>query len=155
MTSLVEQVAQEVVDPQTGEVIHRQDIPAVTRLYQKIRDFEREFRTVKQWANEAILEAMDNRAEWTINAGGLKLSAPSPEAADITWDLEELEKLQEHLPADRYAELVKQTVVYEPQTVKLHQAAKAGGEIGDIIRRAESRRAKRRYVKVSSSQGER
>lgn len=150
MTDLVTQVAQEVVDPQTGEVIHRQDVPAVGRLYKKIREFEQQFRNVKAWANDALIEHMDERAEWTIHAAGMKFSAPSPAAADVEWDLEELEKLQEHLPADRYAELVKQTVVYEPQTVKLHQAAKAGGAIAEIIERAETRKPKRRYVKVST-----
>ena len=144
MNSLVTQVAQEVVDPQTGEVIHRKDIPAVGRLLGKVRDLQRQFRNLNEWANDAIVEYMDERAEWTIHAAGMKFSAPSPEAADIEWDLEELEKLQEHLPADRYGELVRMEISHKPQTVKLHQAAKAGGEIAKIIERAERRTPKQR-----------
>ena len=151
MTSidLTHEIVHEVKDPETGEIIARTDLPAVARLWKKVDDVQRQWKDVKAWANQAIIDYLDAQAKWTIEAGGLKVSAPSPEAADVHWDLDELAKLEALLPSERYAELVRQTVILEPQTGELHKAAKAGGRIAEIIMRAESRTPKRRYARVS------
>lgn len=144
-------VPQEVVDPETGELIPRSDPAACGGLIERLRQLEHRLRTLKAWANDAILEQMDAEAQWTLHAGGLKLSAPSPTAGDVVWDLDELAKLQDHLSPERYGELVRQVVTYEPQTAKLRNAAKAGGDIERIITQAQTLKPKRRYVSVGHS----
>lgn len=144
-----EEAPREVVDPFTGELVLRSDLAKTALLIRKIRDQERSFSKIKQWATDAFAEHCDERAEWTVDFGGFKVSIPPPTASDIDWQMDELEKLEALLPPERYAELVKQTVTYEPQTRALQNAAKAGGEIGAIIARAERRKPKTRYLRFS------
>lgn len=146
---IYQEVVQELVDPESGEIVHRSDVAAVARLHRKISEIERQFREAKRWATDALLEVMDERAEWTLHVGAMKITAPSPDAAAVDWDLDELAKLEGLLPSDRYGELVQQVVTLKPVTKKLQTAAKAGGEIGAIIRRAERRTPRARYVRVS------
>lgn len=150
MTTDLEQAPpRDVVDPFTGELIPRTDLKSVTLLIRKIRDQEQVFRRIKDWATEAVIEYCDERAEWTVTFGGFKVSVPPPTASDVDWDLDELHKLEDLLPSDRYGELVKQIVVEKPDTRALHNAAKAGGEIAEIITRAERRKPKTRYLRFS------
>lgn len=148
-TELDQAPPRDVVDPFTGELIPRTDLERATLLVRKIRDQEQVFRRIKEWATDAVVEHCDERAEWTVDFGGFKVSVPPPTASDIDWDLDELHKLEDLLPSDRYGELVKQIVVEKPDTRALHNAAKAGGEIAAIIERAERRKPKTRYLKFS------
>ncbi len=143
------EVPEEILDASTGELVHRTDLPRVAGLLSRIREYERDYRDAKAWANDALLEAMDARAQWTLHFDGVKASAPSPTAGDVVWDVEVLQELQDHLPPERYAELVRTVVSYEPVTGKLRMAAKAGGVVGEIIKRAETVKPSRRYVKIS------
>jgi hypothetical protein len=151
MSNDIVELPRDVVDPTTGELISRDDVPAVVRFYQRIGELQRQFKNPRAWANQVLLDFLDSQAKWTVECAGFKVSAPSPDAADVEWDLAELAKLKALLPADRYAELVKTTVSYEPQTGALHSAKKAGGEVARIIERAERRTPKRfRYASVKS-----
>lgn len=144
-----EEAPREVVDPFTGELVTRSDLQKTALLVRKIRDQERSFGKIKQWAADAFAEHCDERAEWTVDFGGFKVSVPPPTASDIDWDLEELHKLESLLPSERYGELVKQVVTEKADTRALQNAAKAGGEIAEIIQRAERRKPKPRYLRFS------
>lgn len=144
-TDVAKVVEATVVHPDTGEIVHREDVEAVGALYRQTREWGHNIGKLKAWCNTALIEAMDKRAAWTLPGG---YSAPSPTSAEITWDVEALAALEPILGRDRYLELVKETVIREPQTGALHKAAKAGGRVREIIEGAESRRPKNRYISV-------
>lgn len=144
-----EEAPREVLDPFTGELVTATDLRSAALLIRRIREAEAQFAKLKKGITGWFADYCDERAEWTVDFGGFKVSVPPPTASDIDWQMDELEKLEALLPPDRYAELVKQTVSYEPQTRALQNAAKAGGEIGQIIERAQVRRPKKRYLRFS------
>lgn len=141
----------EMLDTETGEMIARSDTPRVAALLAKIRRYEVEYRKAKAWANEALIEAMDRDAKWTLHYPNLTVTAPSPTSAEIQWDTNELAKLEQLLPRDRFVELLNPHIAYKPDTRGLHNAAKAGGVIAEIIQAAEQRKPARRYVSVKGS----
>lgn len=139
-----------ITDPTTGEIIHRTETEKVGALLETVRQYKREADKAIKWCTGAILERMDSEARWTLPMGAFKLVGDTPTATSIDWDVDELQKLKPLLGEERYRELVHEVVEYKPQTTKLQNAAKAGGEIQGIIERAERRSPKPyRYVKVS------
>src|SRR5437773_170346 len=75
-------------------------------------------------AEQAILDHMDEHAQWTLRIPGFKATGDSPEAADVEWDMDELHKLEALLPHDRYADCVQTTVTEKPITAELRRVAK-------------------------------
>lgn len=139
----------EMVNPFTGELVARGDIPNAVKLARTIRDYKHTFDQIQRWVTDQYAEFCDERAEWTHHIAGMTVSIPPPTASDIDWDIDELHKLEALLPADRYGELVQQVVTEKPNTRALQNAKKAGGDIGAIIERAERRKPKSRYLKFS------
>jgi hypothetical protein len=143
-----EEAPREVVDPFTGELVTRTDLPAAVKLVRTIRDTEERFKAIKAWVTDAFTEKADSEAQWTYHIAGMTVSVDPPTATNLTWDTEELKKLKPLLGEERFRDLVHETIVYEPQTWKLKNAAKAGGEIAAIIERAQKRTPKTRYLKI-------
>jgi hypothetical protein len=151
-TDLAVQVAQAIADPESGELIERSDTPRVAELYYRIDDIMKRWNDAKRWCRAAIIDAADERNEWTLALPGLKVKVDPPAKGDITWDMDELHKLEALLPAERYGELVVQVVTEKPATGKLQALARQAGadsEVGRIILQAESRTPANRYVKVT------
>lgn len=146
-----EETPREVVDPFTGELVTRNNLREAALLVRRIREAEAQFGKLKKGISDWFADYCDERAEWTVDFGGFKVSMPAPTAAEIDWDLDELHKLEALLPPERYGELVKQVVSEKPMTLKLQNAAKAGGEIGAIIERAQRRKPKTRYIAIKSA----
>jgi hypothetical protein len=149
---LAVQVPQAITDPSSGELISRSDTPRVVDVYQRIRDAMRQWREAGDWCRDAIIDAADERSEWSFTMNGVKVKVDPPSVADIDWDIDELHKLESLVPAERYGELVRQVVVEKPQTGKLQALARQAGadsEVGRIIAGAERRKPKNRYVRVS------
>ena len=152
-TDLARQVPQAITDPESGELVDRADVERVVSVYARIRGYLQQWREAGDWCRDAIIDAADERSEWAMTIGGVKVKVDPPSAADIDWDLDELHKLEELLPAERYGELVRQVVVEKPQTGKLQALARQAGsdsEVGRIITQAERRKPRARYVRVSS-----
>jgi hypothetical protein len=151
-TDLARQEAQAITDPATGEVIDRADTEKVADLYRRIREVQAQWDDAKKWCARALVDAADERSEWNFSAGGVHLVVDPPSAASIDWDMDELHKLQAQLSPTKYGELVQQVVVEKPQTGKLQALARQAGAdstVGQIITRAERRKPKARYVKVT------
>ena len=151
-TDLARQVPQVITDPDSGELVDRADTPRVADLYRRLRDYAKQWREAQDWCRDALIEAADTRSEWAFTAGGVKVKVDPPSAADIDWDMDELHKLEQLLPPERYGELVQQTVVLKPQTGKLQALARQAGpdsEVARIIKNAERRKPRARYVKVA------
>jgi hypothetical protein len=151
-TDLARQEAQAITDPATGEVITRADTEKVADLYRRIKEVQGQWSEAAVWCVRALLDAADERSEWgKRRIGDVELTIDPPAASSIQWDYEELHKLEELLPADRYGELVVQTVSEKAETKKLQTLAKQAGEgspIAEIITRAERRVPRARAVKV-------
>jgi muconolactone delta-isomerase len=151
-TDLSVHVPESIADPDSGEWISRTDTARVVDVYSRIRDYMRQWRQASDWARDAIIDAADSRSEWSFTIDGAKVKVDPPSAADIDWDLDELHKLEQLLPPERYAELVVQVVTEKPQTGKLQALARQSGAdsvIWKIIIAAERRKPRARYVKVS------
>lgn len=150
-TDIAQQIPQAITDPDTGELVERSDTARVADLYQRIQQYQRQWRDAVSWCREAIIDAADERSEWTLSLPGVNLKVDPPSVADIDWNLDELHKLEALLPAERYGELVVQVVTEKPATGKLQALARQAGaesEVGRIILDAERRKPKARYVKV-------
>lgn len=138
-----------VVDHRTGEEISHDDIPRIADILDDARTVRYRLGQIIDAAQTAILDHMDAQAQWTLRIPGFKATGDSPGAADVEWDMDELHKLEERLPHDRYADCVQTVVTEKPITAELRRVAKAGGEIAAIIKRAEVRKPKRRRVSIS------
>lgn len=152
-TDLARQVPQAITDPDTGEEILRSDTLRVVDLFQRMRAYQAQWKDAVAWCRDAIIDAADERSEWTFTAGRVKVKVDPPSAADIDWDMDGLHKLEQLLPSERYGELVVQVVVEKPQTGKLQALARQAGpdsEVARIISGAERRKPRARYVKVSA-----
>lgn len=151
-TDLARQVPQAITDPETGEQIDRTDTPRIADLYRRMKEYTAQWRDAQDWCRDALIDAADERHEWTFTIDGVQVKVDPPTAAMIDWDLDELAKLEDLLPPARYAELVQQVVVLKPQTGKLQALARQehpGSEVAQIIKNAERRKPKQRYVKVN------
>lgn len=151
MNQVTQAPADRLLDEATGEIISRTDTHAVAGLLKRICDFERTYRQAKRWCVEALLERCDERKEWTVQIGAIKVVADPPTASNVQWDENKLLQLEKVLPRDRYLELCRPTVTLKPDTRALQSIAKRDpdSEAGRIIREAEDRLAKRRGVRVS------
>lgn len=152
-TDLARQEAQAIVDPATGEQIDRADTERVADLYRRIKEVQAQWNDAAVWCCRALLDAADERAEWgKRRIGDVELTIDPPAAASIQWDYDELHKLEALLPAERYGELIVQTVSEKAQTKQLQALARqsgAGSAIGEIITRAERRVPRARAVRVA------
>lgn len=150
-TDLARQEAQAIVDPATGEEITRADTEKIADLYRRIQEVQAQWSEARAWCARALIDAADERNEWSFAAGTVKLEIDPPSTSSISWDIDELHKLESLLPPDVYAGLVVQTVTESAKTVKLQALARRVGPdspIGQIIARAERRRPKPRSVRV-------
>lgn len=78
----------------TGQALdeHSEDGEIVAALAW-IRGAEARLDALKREYSAILVARMDKRAEWTVHSGGVKVSAPSPQAAGYTWDGEALRKV--------------------------------------------------------------
>lgn len=150
-TDLARQEAQAITDPATGELVDRADTEKVADLYRRIQEVQAQWSEARAWCARALIDAADERNEWSFQAGGVKLEIDPPSASSISWDIDQLHNLEPLLPPDVYAGLVVQTVTETAKTVKLQALARRVGPdspIGQIITRAEHRKPKTRSVRA-------
>lgn len=149
---ITRQDAAAITDPRTGELVERSDTEKVAEVYQYIQGIMSEWGDARAWCCRALIEAADQRNEWTFTTeGGVSLEIDPPSASTIDWDLDELHKLEDLLPPDVYGELVVQTVSEKAKTQKLQTLARRRGadsDIAKIISQAERRRPRARAVRV-------
>jgi len=149
---LARQEAQSITDPATGELIDRADVEKVVDLYRRIKEVQAQWADALAWCARALIDAADERSVWVFSAAGANVKVDPPNTSTIRWNFDELHKLEALLPAERYAELVEQTVWEKAKTGKLQTLARQAGadsEIGRIINQAEVRIPATRSVKVT------
>lgn len=151
-TDLARQEAAAITDPRTGERVERADTERVADVYHYIQNIMREWGDARAWCCRALIDAADQRNEWTFTTpSGVTVEVDPPSASTIDWDLDELHKLEDLLPPDVYATLVEQTVSEKAKTRNLQTLARRRGadsDVGRIITQAERRRPRARAVRV-------
>lgn len=103
-----------IVDPATGEAIAAADATTeqIGSWRRAVMDFEDQAKIAKRTVDEVVLSRMDRDALWTVYAGGLKLSAPSPSPSTEYPNPEGLRDDLDDLP-DLSPEAIARTVVAE------------------------------------------
>lgn len=144
---IAQKAAERMLDEATGEIIDRTDTPSVARFLKRVIEAERAAVKAKRWCVQALLDYGDERKEWgRVNVGLFKVEIDPPTASSLDWDDQELLKLENLLPRDRYLELCRPTVTLKPDGRKLKAIMQRDpeSEVGQVIRRAEIRRPKTR-----------
>lgn len=89
----------------TGEVIDRDDLPAVARCLDEMVEYRRKFNEAIRFVEDILLQASREYGTKTLNLEGLKAVVSG--GSKIEWDIEKLQELLEAgLPYDRFNELV-------------------------------------------------
>jgi hypothetical protein len=146
----------QLADPDTGELVDLGNATEdqLARALDAIADHYREIASWKRMVSDEVLRRMDSFASWTIHAGGLKLTAPSP-APQIAYDEPALREALETLAdAGRFDHQAVERAVERVVTFKVHAAAlKALAKLGDDVAMAIAGHAttldKTRTVRVS------
>lgn len=149
MTTTDVAVPTSVVDVRTGEFLSIADLPAATEYLNYLRSAKNELAKILEDLQTGLLATADARAEWRFPVGaGWILECDPPTKTDVYWDCDVLDELFDSglLPEDRRADLISTKVERRGRTRPLQLAARAGGEVADIIERAEHRPPARRYA---------
>lgn len=92
-----------ITNPDTGEVLPLDQIPtnALARVLGLVQhSIDRNLDALydaKRVLGGEMIERMDRTGEWTVNAQGVKIIAPSPTAGTTDWDAEKLEAILDEL----------------------------------------------------------
>lgn len=97
--------APQVVDPDTGEIVLLANAKPVVlaAVLAVIAEQMDDLTAAKAIVGREAISRMDRGGEWTISARGVKVSAPSPSAATVSWDAELLDSI--------LADLVKEELI--------------------------------------------
>lgn len=144
-----------VVSPRTGEVIAL-DAPTedLGGYLADVREFESLIREAKALVGREIMDRMRKQAKWTIEAGGLKLTAPRKDTEE-EWDGAVLrEALCEFVDRDELAiaavdAAVEVVVEYKVKKAGINALRGVGGEVGAAVDSLAREVPKTRYVSVS------
>lgn len=150
MTDLAKIESTELVDPQTGELVNAADLQQAGVYLDVLRRRKRELDDMIQVVESVALAEMAARGQGTVRVGRVQLSRKG--GRKYEYDFEELHKLlDEGLPEDRYAELVKPTVTYKVDRNALKQIAAANPVYDQIISQATTEVEGRTWIEVRFS----
>lgn len=145
--AVVDAAPLELVQPLTGELIRADDVAGVGEAIRALREHKRNVDTAISAFTLAAIEQSRAMGTKTLHAGGvtIKVSADS----EIEWDVTELVKLLDAgLPAERYADLVTETLTYKVNANVAKQIEGANEKYAPIIERARRRVPKRQSASV-------
>ncbi len=135
--------AEMVSNPVSGEVISLADpTDMLARFVADLDDLRQRLETERSQVNTELLERLDKNATWTFQAGGYKITAPSPDPG-VEYDGGRLAAALANL-ADRgvidthaYEAAVDCTLVCKAKKRGINALLKLGGEIAEAIRGTE------------------
>lgn len=147
MSELVHHETNTLIVPGTGALIDLEDAPQVAQALRDVRDYEQQLRYAKTALTEALVAESSRQGTKTLRLGTLTASVSAD--TELAWDVTELVKLLDAgLPAERYADLVSETVTYKVNSSVAKQIEAANPAYAAIIERARSRVPKTPYVRV-------
>jgi hypothetical protein len=134
-----------VIDRATGELIPLKDAgdDALASLRDYLKDLRSRIAEANNLLDAEVVRRMDQDRCWTIHAGGLTLTAPSPAPA-YEWDAPGLYADLESMVADgelserAFLAAVEEVVGYKVKAAGVNALLKGGGPVAEIV---ESHRA--------------
>ena len=143
-----------VVSPRTGEVLNL-DAPTedLGGYLADVRETESMLREAKRLVTCELVSRFDQAAKWTVHAGGLKLSAPSP-APTEEFDAPALrdallELVDQGLLSVEAVDAAVETVVsYKARKGGINALRKLGGKVAETTAAHCTETVKERYVSV-------
>lgn len=131
-------MGQELVVPESGEIVFLEDPLACARVLYEIADLEQRIKDLKGALRETLFKESEIQGTKTLHLGGLDavISTPSVTA----WDYKILrELLKAGLPKERFAELVQKEVSYKVNGSVARQIKGASEVYAEIIERAQTK----------------
>lgn len=119
-----------LVDPDTGEVVALSDatgplIAAVLgRIQLALTETTEQLKEAKRLLGRELIARMDQGGEWTQRARGVKVSAPSPSAGTVKWDVELLDELLDRCVEDK---LISHDAKLKAVSTRIEHVAHADG----------------------------
>jgi alkylhydroperoxidase/carboxymuconolactone decarboxylase family protein YurZ len=141
-------VGQELVVPESGEIVFLDDPLACARVLYEIADLEQRIKDLKGALRETIFKESEIQGTKTLHLGALDavISTPSVTA----WDYKVLrELLKAGLPKERFAELVQKEITYKVNGSVARQIKGASEVYAEIIERAQTKIPRNPSVYVS------
>jgi hypothetical protein len=137
----------ELVNPLTGELVPTADTAAVAQVVSDLREYEKRVYAARKAFSDVLLEESRRLGTKTLHLGAVTVKISDDH--EVVWDIELLQMLQEAgLPAERYADLVTETVSYKVNGSVARQLAGASPEYAEIIDAAKGSAPKTQYVSV-------
>ncbi len=125
----------ELVLPGTGQVIDLANPGSCADALNQIRQLEQSLRDAKRVLTEMLVAESERQGTKTLRLG--KLEAIVGGGYNVTWDIEELAKLQDlGLPEERYYDLVQTVISYKVNASVAKQIAGANPDYARIIENA-------------------
>jgi hypothetical protein len=145
----------EVISPATGEFISL-DSPTekLGECLADIRDYESLLREAKRALTTELLARFDRNAQWTVHAGGFKLSGQSPAPVE-EWDGAELRTAllglvdADLLSIEAVDAAVETVVTYKPRKAGINALKKLGGRVGEVVESLRQESERERRITVS------
>ena len=147
--AIVGGMSEELVVPGVGSVVDLTSVESCATALNDIRDYERQYRYIKQELTEALVKASEVEGTKTLHFPGGKATVKTGE--EWVYDAEEIEVgLREAgMPEHRIREIVKETVSYKVDAVQAKQAQAANGEYDRVI--GDNKKLERKQPSVSIS----
>lgn len=136
-----------ILNPVTGELVPRTDLPALAQNIELLRARRRSLDNAIAAFGEPFITEARRGGGRTFNLAGLKVVVSAD--TELQWDVTVLTELLDlGLPVERYAQLVEETVSYKVNGSVATQIAAANPEYAEVIGRAKGRVPKRQSVSV-------
>lgn len=132
-----------VLVPWTGQVVDRDDVPALAVTLADVREHEARVAEVKRGLSQALAEQAELRGTRTLNLGDGRKAKVSGDTETV-YDAEAIETdlRAAGMPEDRIREIVREEVTYRVVAVEANRAAKANPAYAAIIDRHKTTRPK-------------
>jgi hypothetical protein len=143
-------IPEELPNPITGELVRTNDLAAIGRTLQQIRDKKRELDDFVAVFTNAAYELAAQQGQRTFHLGQMTVEIGAETQTD--WDVELLSRELglAGLPQQRLDQLITATVSYKVNANIAKQIAGSSKRYADIIERAKLTIPKRRYAGVTS-----
>lgn len=112
-----------IINPDTGEITALADLetPALARVLgfvqHAIEQNNAALYQAKRVLGGEMIERMDRSAKWTVEAPGVKIVAPSPNAGTIDWNAEKLDEILSQLVEENIIDRAAKLRAVWPDTV--------------------------------------
>jgi len=147
--AIVGGMSEELVVPGVGSVVDLTSVESCATALNDIRDYERQYRYIKQELTEALVKASEVEGTKTLHFAGGKATVKTGE--EWVYDPEEIEVglRAAGMPEHRIREIVKETVSYKVDAVQAKQAQSANHEYDRVI--GDNKRLEQKQPSVSIS----